>query len=260
MDSNTKENIKKFWTHNIFYLLGYIVFLIAGANSYTAKNNLWALINLAIALVFLIIFAASAGLTKDSIKGHRDFINKYREKLRNHFKEIIQIRDSPHSIALGFAIGTAIAVFPTFGLGAIIGLGIALIFKKISKVSLFAAFLVWNPFILAPLTLLEYKIGNFLLKGNSVLTNNLEFLEILTHYSKIYLLGNIIVVFIASFLSYAMIYFLADKHQEKYKKFIKEPLEQVIETVEKKVIEIDEKIQEKVEEVKETCEKIIENK
>lgn len=260
MDSNTKKNIKKFWTNNIFYLLGYIVFLIAGASSYTAKNNLWALINLAIAMIFLMIFAASMGLTKKPIKRYRESIDKYREKLKNHFKEIIQIRDSPHSIASGFAIGTAIAVFPTFGLGAIIGLGIALIFKKISKVSLFTAFLVWNPFILAPLTLLEYKIGDFLLKGSSTLTQNLEFLEILTKYSGRYLLGNIIITVAAASLSYAVIYVLADKHQEKYKKFIKEPLEQVIETVEEKVIKIDEKIQEKVEEAKETCEKIIEDK
>jgi len=253
MESITKNNIRKFWTYNIFYLAGYIVFLIAGTNSYTHKNNFWTLINLAIALAFLIIFAVSTSLTKEAIK-------KHREKLKNHFKEIIKIRDSPHAIASGFAIGTAIAVFPTFGLGALIGLGIALIFKKISKVSLFAAFLVWNPFILAPLTLLEYKIGDFLLRGSSTLTQNLQFLEILTSYSKKYLLGNIIITFAAAALSYAVIYVLADKHQEKYKKFVKEPLEQVIETVEEKVVKIDEKIQEKVEEAKETCEKIIENK
>jgi hypothetical protein len=253
MENITKNNIRKFWTYDIFYLIGYIVFLIASAGSYAAEDNFWALINLAIALVFLIIFAASANLTKDSIR-------KYREKLKNHFKEIIQIRDSPHAIASGFAIGTAIAVLPTFGLGALLGLGIALIFKKISKISLFAAFLVWNPFILAPLTLLEYQIGEFLLRGSSTLTHNLEFLEILTRYSGRYLLGNIIITLAAASLSYVIVYFLADKHQEKYKRFVKGPLEQVIETVEEKVIKIDEKIQEKVEECKEVCEKIIETK
>ena len=253
MKKNTKNNIRRFWTHNIFYLAGYAVFLIAGVSSYNAGNNLLAFINLFIALVFLIFFAVITNLAKDSFK-------KYREKLRKHFREIIQIKDSPHAIATGFAIGTAIAILPTFGLGAIIGLGIALIFKKVSKISLFAAFLVWNPFILAPLTLLEYEIGNFLLRGDSILIHNLEFLEILTHYSKTYLLGNIIVTIILSSLSYVIIYLLVNKHQEKYKKFIKEPLEQVIETVEEKVVKIDEKIQEKVEECKEVCEKIIESK
>jgi len=253
MNNDVKKRIRKFWTRNIFYLVGYIIFLIAGAKSYTAKNNLLAFVNLFIALAFLMMFAVSTNFTKESIKIQR-------EKLKAHFKEIIKIRDSPHAIATGFAIGTAIAILPTFGLGALIGLAIALIFKRISKLSLFAAFLVWNPFILAPLTLLDYEIGNFLLKGDSILVHNLEFLEILTHYSKAYLLGNLIVTIIVSSLSYLVIYILVNKHQERYTKFVKELLEQVIETVEEKVIKIDEKIQEKVDECKEVCEKIIESK
>ena len=248
--SNIKNNIKKFWSYNIFYLVGYIVFLIASVKSYIAKNNLWALINLAIALIFLIIFAVHMGLTKNSIKN-------YREKLKKHFKEIIEIKDSPKSIALGFAIGTAIAVFPTFGLGALIGLGIILIFKKVSKVSLFVAFLIWNPFVLAPLTLIAYKIGDFLLGGNPILTSNLRFLEILTNYSKKYLLGNLIITLVASSVSYVFIYVLADKNQEGYKKLIQEPLKEVIETVEEKVIQVDEKIQEKVQEAKEIGKKYL---
>lgn len=257
MASDTENNIKKFWSYNIFYLVGYTIFLIASVRSYIAKNNLWALINLVIALIFLIIFAVNMGLTKNSIKN-------YREKLKKHFKEVIEIKDSPQSIALGFAIGTAIAVLPTFGFGALVGLGIILIFKRVSKVSLFASFLVWNPFVLGFLIPLEYGIGNFLLGGNPILTYNLEFLEILTNYSKKYLLGNLIITFVASSVSYALIYVLADRNQERYKKLIQKPLEQIIETVEAKVVKVDEKIKEKVEEAKETVqnisEKIIENK
>ncbi len=186
-------------------------------------------------------------------------IKNYREKLKKHFKEVIEIKDSPKSIALGFAIGTAIAVLPTFGLGVLIGLGIALIFKGVSKISLFASFLVWNPFILGSLIPLEYEIGNFLLREGMTATSNVGILNVFSDYSKKYLLGNLIITFVFSTLSYVIIYVLTDKNQKQYKKFIKEPLEQVIETVEEKIVKIDEKIQEKVQEAKEIGERIIEN-
>src|SRR3989344_4149920 len=229
-----KKIIKDFFISNIWYLIGYTIFLIASVKSYISGNDLWALINIIIAIIFLTAFAVHMGLTKSSIK-------RYREKLKKHFKEVIEIKDSPQSIALGFAIGTAIAVLPTFGFGALIGLGIILIFKKISKVSLFATFFIWNPFILAPLTLLEYQIGDFLLSGDPIITYNLGFLNIFTNYSKKYLLGNLIVVLISSALSYALVYVLADRNQEKYKKLIAKPLEQVIESVEEKIVKVDEK-------------------
>ncbi len=254
MDSDTKNIIKKFWSYNIFYLVGYTIFLIASVKSYITKSGLWALINLVIALIFLIIFAVNIGLAKKSIKN-------YREKLKKHFEEVIQIKDSPQSIALGFAIGTTIAVLPTFGFGPLIGLFMILIFKKISKVSLFASFIIWNPVILALLIPLEYWMGDFLFGGGPIIINNLWFLDIFSNYSKRYLLGNLIVTIIASSLSYAIIYALADKNQEKYKKLIEKPLQEAIETFEEKIVKVDEKIKESVEEIGEKIkENVIENK
>lgn len=192
------------------------------------------------------------------IKGFK----KHREKLRKHFQEIITIKDSPQAIALGFTIGTAIAVLPTFGFGPLIGLFMILIFKKISKVSLFASFIVWNPIILALLIPLEYWVGDFLLGRGQIISNSLWFLDIFANYSKRYLLGNIIVTVIASSLSYAVIYALADKHQDKYKRLIEKPLQEAIETFEEKIVKVDEKIKEKVEDahekVQEIGEKLIE--
>ena len=62
-------------------------------------------------------------------------LKKFKNKLINHLKEVISIKTSPGSIALGFAVGTFFGIFPTFGLEFLMMFLIILIFKRISKVS-----------------------------------------------------------------------------------------------------------------------------
>lgn len=159
-------------------------------------------------------------------------LKDYRKKIKKHLEEVIKIKDSPRAIALGFAIGTAIALLPTLGLGIFIGLGIVLIFKKISKISLFASFVVWNIAILALLVPVEYKLGNFLLKNVPTTAYKIEILNRIFVYSRGYLLGNIIITVIFTTLSYLIIYYLAKKYQKQYREIVQEPLEKAIETVE----------------------------
>ena len=42
-------------------------------------------------------------------------LKKILSKLKNHFKEVIKLKEDPKSIALGFGIGTFIAILPTLG-------------------------------------------------------------------------------------------------------------------------------------------------
>lgn len=142
-------------------------------------------------------------------------IKKYREKIKNHFKDISQIKATPREIAIGFTIGTAIAILPTFGLGPFIALLIILIFKRISKISLLFSFVVWNPFILISLYPLEYYIGD-LAVGNPPTTKfKLEILNQIFVYSAKYLIGNIIVTIILCITSYFVIYYLVKKFHKK---------------------------------------------
>ena len=141
-------------------------------------------------------------------------IRRYKEKVKKHFKEVLELKTSPHSIALGFAIGTAIAVLPTFGLGVLIGLLIIFIFKKVSKISLFAGLAVWNPFILTPLYVVAYEIGDFILKGAPVKTYEFWVLNEFFAYTRRFLLGNLIITIITTFLSYLVVYFIIKKYQK----------------------------------------------
>ena len=233
MTKINKEKIKLILKSKLWILVGYVLFLIISTRFYLHNNDFGALMSLITALLFLIVFAGEMDITKTSVRNYQDNLSK-------HFKEIFSVKDSPHAIASGFAIGTAIAVLPTFGLGVIVGIFIVLIFKKISKIALFASFIVWNAFILTPFAVLEIKIGGILLKNVRSTTYKIEILNEIFVYSRDYLLGNLIITIIATILSYFVIYYLAKKYQEEYRTIIKEPLEDILKKVGEKVQEIDE--------------------
>lgn len=152
-------------------------------------------------------------------------VKKFLKKIGNHIKNVLTIKESPKEIARGFTLGTAIAVLPTFGLGAFIGLGIILIFKKISKISMMTAFAVWNAIVLVPVYSLSYVIGDLILKDT--INTNFQFIlnEELYIYSIKFITGDIIIATMFSIISYVIIYKLAKRYQDKYKKYIADPIE-----------------------------------
>jgi uncharacterized protein (DUF2062 family) len=130
---------------------------------------------------------------------------KIFEVTKKHILKILQLKSSPHSIALGFAIGTFIALLPTFGFGAFIGLFLLLIFENINKISLLSSFVIWNPLILAPIYYLSYKFGILLCGG--VVTDKLSFRiqDLLYSFSRTFLIGNFIISLSISVLCYFLI-------------------------------------------------------
>jgi uncharacterized protein len=136
-------------------------------------------------------------------------------KLKKHFHEVISIKKTPKAIAQGFALGTFLAILPTFGLGILIGLLLILIFSKISKVSMFIAFAIWNPIVLAPIAFLSYSLGDLILGEIPVVEYELTMLQQFFVISRRFLLGNLIIATIASIFSYFIAYFISRKYQQK---------------------------------------------
>jgi len=126
-------------------------------------------------------------------------------KLKNHFIEVLKIKKTPQSIALGFAIGTFIAILPTFGLGLLIALFIISLFPKLSKISLIFAFVIWNPFVLISLYGLSYKLGEFLFGPAPYIHYKLNLFEKVYFLTRRYLVGNLIISLILSIISYLSI-------------------------------------------------------
>ena len=135
------------------------------------------------------------------------------EKIKNHLKEVATIKKSPHSIAGGFAIGTFLALLPTFGFGIIIGLLILLLSKKISKLSMLIAFAIWNPLVLAAIYPVSYIVGNAIL-SDTIIENESSILNQLLSGSESFLLGSFILALAAAIVSYLFVFSLSHHYKK----------------------------------------------
>ena len=127
---------------------------------------------------------------------------KYQTKLKKHFQEVLAIKKSPKEIALGFAIGTAITLLPIMILEPLIIAFIILIFKKVSKISLLLALIVWNPLVMLMIIPLDYFIGNLFLGDIPIINLHFEFLNQIFRGTLRYLIGSIVTSIVFSFISY----------------------------------------------------------
>jgi uncharacterized protein len=142
-------------------------------------------------------------------------VKKFIRKLKYHFQEVLKIKKSPSSIAGGFAIGTFLAILPTFGFGILIGFFILLIFKRVSKISMLIAFVVWNPLILISLYGISYYIGDLIFGELQLVEYELTFLEQIYRYSRRLLVGSVVVSIVVSFVSYWVIYWVSREYQKR---------------------------------------------
>ena len=140
------------------------------------------------------------------------------KKIKYHFHEFMKTDTSEHSVALGFAIGTFInIVLPIPGINILVALFIFFLFKKVNKFSLFVALVVWNAFTLLPVYYLSYKIGNFLFASTPIAKYNIVILNQIYNFSRRYLIGNVILAFIISPLSYFIVKKIVRVYREEKK-------------------------------------------
>ena len=138
------------------------------------------------------------------------------EKLKNHFKEIVKLRTSPHSIALGFAIGTFVGIFPTPGLNFVIAGIISLLFKKISKISLFTGIIIWNPALTIPLDLIAIKLTTYFYPAGSLVIYSFSFINKLYNFTKGFLLFITLISLVISLLSYIVVRIVVSQYQQRH--------------------------------------------
>ena len=154
-------------------------------------------------------------------------MKNFKEKIKKRIQEVLEIKTSPHSIAAGFAIGTLIAILPTFGLGIFIGIVLLFIFKRISKLSMFVSFAIWNPLILASLYPASYAIGDIVLKNYPLRTYKIEILNQIFTHSRRFLVGSTILAITVAIASYLLILVLIDYSQREKLKGLKEEVKEL---------------------------------
>ncbi|MBN2454660.1 DUF2062 domain-containing protein [Candidatus Woesearchaeota archaeon] len=132
-------------------------------------------------------------------------IRKLGEKTKKHLHEAFSTESSAHSIALGFAIGTFVGIFPTPGFGVVLGFLIAFLYKKVNKLAVLAALALWNPLVLSSLYTLGYQIGDIIMGPLPVVEYEVTFLENAYHFSMRLLLGATMIASVFSVVGYFVV-------------------------------------------------------
>ena len=138
-----------------------------------------------------------------------------KKKLSSYLSDVLSIKTSPNSVALGFAIGSFIAITPTPGFSVLIGLLIVFLFRNVSKLALFVALALWNPITVIPFHILSLKIGSILFGSFPVVEYKLSMLDQIFVFSRRYLIGNLVIASFVSIISYFVVLVAVKKIERK---------------------------------------------
>jgi hypothetical protein len=83
------------------------------------------------------------------------------KRFRSFVKHIFELRDSPHSIALGIAIGIFVGLTPTVGMQMVISTIVAT-FCNANRVAAISMVYITNPFTIIPVYSFIYYFGCFI--------------------------------------------------------------------------------------------------
>lgn len=122
---------------------------------------------------------------------------------------------SADRIARSFAIGTFIALLPTFGFGIAVAGMLFILFSTLHRPAVIAAFAVWNPLIQIPLYVLALEIGTVLYGTAPVITYNIEFLNQAITITRRVLVGNLIITTCITIIAYLAVYMAIRKFKHK---------------------------------------------
>lgn len=131
-------------------------------------------------------------------------MKKIQTHVKKQFHKLKRIKNTPHQIALGFAVGTFFAILPTFWTGLLLAIITLAIYKKMSKVAVFVAFGLWNPITKIILQPFAWFIGSLLLTGRPIDTTDLATLENLKNVTLHYITGMSILATIIGIISYGV--------------------------------------------------------
>lgn len=146
-----------------------------------------------------------------------------KENIKNLIRKVIGIEDTPHKIAFGFAIGVFWGVFPTVGIGTILSIIFASLFR-VNRVSAIAGSLFGLPIFSLIYTVISLVIGGLILGENwsdimLLITEVREkgWRHIMRYGITIYSVGIIILSLLLSFIAYIFILYIVKIYKQKKK-------------------------------------------
>lgn len=132
---------------------------------------------------------------------------------KSQYQEFLAATESPAKLAFAFAVGTVTAFLPLIIIDTLLTVCILARFRQLNKVAVFGARAVWNDFLVVPLyvpgfRLGEYLIGRFLDGGSGVTAVAPTTKIVLT-----FVLGNGLLAMAAVLLSFGLVYLVANRYQ-----------------------------------------------
>ena len=149
-------------------------------------------------------------------------LKAFGKKSKGSFYNLMKAPASAHWVAMGFTVGTFFCVLPTPGLSIVLASFVAYYFKRINRIALVSSFVIWNPFVTVPINAFVGGTLGRMFVSNLGRTeeNQAPFMRKIYHITEGVVLGNLIVSFIISMVSYVVIWIVVDRYQKRKKRLL----------------------------------------
>jgi len=132
--------------------------------------------------------------------------------LRDKLRELLSIKDTPHRLAMAFAIGIFIGMSPLFGIHTILGIALAWMFKLNRLVTVTGVYIT-NPWTIIPIYTFSTYIGGKCLGMKQVIPDidwgHITFSHMLNEFRPLlmpFILGTLLVGFVSAVIAYIVIH------------------------------------------------------
>jgi len=129
---------------------------------------------------------------------------KLTRKLQHEWSKLLLGDFTPHSIALGIAIGTLVALLPTFGFSAVLALLLIFIFPNINRPAIFVSLIIWNPLVQIPIYAASFQLGSLLFTDAPLVKYDIEILNQLYSFTQRFLIAHLIIILGMTAITYTI--------------------------------------------------------
>ncbi|MGK7929844.1 MAG: DUF2062 domain-containing protein [Microcystaceae cyanobacterium] len=146
----------------------------------------------------------------------------WKRQLRYLYLRFVRMKEHPHVIARGLAVGVFAGCFPLFGLQTIIGVALAFLVRG-NKLAAAVGTWISNPLTYVPLFAFNYKIGRWILGEYSHVGGQAKFSQNWDSWSEMTSLGTdfLVILFVgcavvgavASIIAYVLCLRLLNRHR-----------------------------------------------
>lgn len=137
--------------------------------------------------------------------------------------ENIRLGDfTPAEIANGAAIGTALAVLPTYGFAPFLALLILSFLPHVNKPAAFIALAFWNPIVQIPVYAMSFVIGDWLYGGIPVVKYDFAVLNQVFTFTRRFLVGHLIMTVCCTIFAHIVGYLLGRWYMRRHRRHKKQ--------------------------------------